>query len=63
MTRIFGQSQSGATQRLAPLLYASIGGLAAGLGTVGLVKTLGWVNRLVFNVIVPWLPFGRWSLV
>lgn len=63
MTRIFGQSQSGATQRLAPLLYASIGGLAAGLGTVGLVKTLEWVNRLVFNVIVPALPFGRWSLV
>lgn len=63
MTRIFGQPQGGAAQRLASLLYASIGGLAAGLGTVALVKSLEWVNRATFNVIAPALPFGRWSVV
>ena len=53
----------GQSQRLAPLLYASIGGLAAGLGTVALVKGLDETNRALFNGLEPQLPFGRWSIV
>ncbi|MGH2634083.1 MAG: chloride channel protein [Tepidiformaceae bacterium] len=53
----------GQSQRLAPLLYASIGGLAAGLGTVALVKSLDGTDRLLFNGVEPHLPFGRWSIV
>jgi len=53
----------GQSQRLAPLLYASIGGLAAGLGTVALVKSLELTTRALFNGVEPHLPFGRWSLV
>lgn len=51
------------SQRLAPLLYASIGGLAAGLGTVALVKSLDGVTRVLFEGVAPHLPLGRWSIV
>ena len=60
-SRLFGRL--GQSQRLAPLLYASIGGLAAGLGTVALVKGLEETNRALFNGLEPQLPFGRWSIV
>jgi len=60
-TRLGGRL--GQSERLAPLLYASIGGLAAGLGTVALVKSLDVTNRALFNGLEPHLPFGRWSIV
>ncbi len=37
-SRLFGRP--GESRRLAPLLFAAIGGLAAGLGTVALVSGL-----------------------
>ena len=49
-------------QRLAPMLYASIGGLAAGVGTAVLVKGISLTNR-GFDEFGDGLPFGRWSLV
>ncbi len=51
------------SQRLAPLLYASIGGLAAGLGTVVLVKAINGADRFFFNGVGGVLPFGRWDLI
>ena len=51
------------SQRLAPLLYASVGGLAAGLGTVALVKGIEYGDRAFFDGLGELLPFGRWSLV
>lgn len=51
------------SQRLAPLFYASVGGLAAGLGTVVLVKGIEYGDRAFFDGLGGLLPFGRWSLV
>lgn len=44
-------------------MYASIGGLAAGLGTVALVKGLEWTERGFDEGLGGVLPFGRWDLV
>ncbi|MCZ2111728.1 MAG: chloride channel protein [Dehalococcoidia bacterium] len=56
--------RSGAqSQRLAPLLYASVGGLAAGVGTVALVKGLEYGHRAFFDGLGEMLPFGQWSLI
>ncbi len=60
-SRLFGRP--GESQRLAPLLFAAIGGLAAGLGTVALVKSLEGTEHLLLGELEPRLPFGRWSLV
>jgi CIC family chloride channel protein len=44
------------------MFYASIGGLAAGVGTAALVKGIEVANRS-FGWLDDVFPFGRWSLV
>lgn len=49
--------------QVALLFYAAVGGVAAGLGTAGLVKGIDGVDSLVFDHLAGGLPFGRWSIV
>ncbi len=49
--------------QLALLFFAAVGGVAAGLGTAGLVKGIDLVTKGLFNHLAPSLPFGRFSIV
>lgn len=49
--------------QLALLFFAAVGGVAAGLGTAGLVKGIDVVSKGLFNHVAPSLPFGRFGIV
>lgn len=53
----------GGRSQITVLFYASIGGVAAGLGTAALVKSIDVVSNLLFDHLVPGMPFGAWGVV
>jgi CIC family chloride channel protein len=49
--------------QIALLFFAAVGGVAAGLGTAGLVKGIDITDRILFDHVAGALPFGRFSIV